>query len=46
MKNILTDAANIGAVTARTIAFKIRGKEAYYYPEQHVAAAVLRRLQV
>ena len=31
MKNILTDAANIGAVTARTIAFKIRGKEAYYY---------------
>ena len=31
MKNILTDAANIGAVTARTIAFKYRGKEAYYY---------------
>ena len=33
MKNILTDAANIGAVTARTIAFKIRSKEAYFYPD-------------
>ena len=33
MKAILTDAANIGAVTARTIAFKIRGKDAYYYPD-------------
>ncbi len=32
MKKILTDAANIGAVTARTIAFKIRGKDAYYFP--------------
>ena len=32
MKKILTDAANIGAVTARTIAFKIRDQEAYYYP--------------
>ncbi len=32
MKKILTDAANIGAVTARTIAFKIREKDAYYYP--------------
>ncbi len=32
MKVILTDAANIGAVTARTIAFKIRDKDAYYYP--------------
>ena len=32
MKKILTDAANIGAVTARTIAFKIRDKDAYYYP--------------
>jgi hypothetical protein len=32
MKKILTDAANIGAVTARTIAFKIRDKGAYYYP--------------
>jgi hypothetical protein len=32
MKNILADAANIGAVTARTIAFKIREKEAYYFP--------------
>jgi hypothetical protein len=32
MKKILTDAANIGAVTARTIAFKIRSKEAYFFP--------------
>ncbi|MBY0548427.1 MAG: DUF1254 domain-containing protein [Candidatus Obscuribacterales bacterium] len=32
MKEILTDAANIGAVTARTIAFKIRSQEAYFYP--------------
>ena len=32
MKKILTDAANIGAVTARAIAFKIRGKDAYFYP--------------
>lgn len=32
MKRILTDAANIGAVTARTIAFKIRDKDAYYSP--------------
>ena len=33
MKKILTDAANIGAVTARTIAFKIREKSAYFYPD-------------
>lgn len=32
MKKILTDAANIGAVTARTLAFKIRGDDAYFYP--------------
>ncbi len=32
MKKILTDAANIGAVTARTLAFKIREPEAYFYP--------------
>ena len=32
MKKILEDAANIGAVTARTIAFKIRSEEAYFYP--------------
>jgi hypothetical protein len=32
MKKILTDAANIGAVTARTIAFKVRSPEAYFYP--------------
>jgi hypothetical protein len=31
MKKILTDAANIGAVTARAIAFKIRARDAYYY---------------
>jgi hypothetical protein len=30
MKKILTDAANIGAVTARTIAYKMRDKDAYY----------------
>jgi hypothetical protein len=35
MKKILTDAANIGAATARTLAFKIRSKEAYYYPDTH-----------
>ncbi|HSI84989.1 MAG: DUF1254 domain-containing protein [Candidatus Methylacidiphilales bacterium] len=33
MKKILDDAANIGAVTARTIAFKVRSPEAYYYPK-------------
>ncbi|RWN66246.1 MAG: DUF1254 domain-containing protein [Mesorhizobium sp.] len=33
MKKILTDAANIGAVTARTIAFKIRPKDAYFYQD-------------
>lgn len=33
MKKILADAANIGAVTARTIAFKIRSPEAYYDPK-------------
>jgi hypothetical protein len=32
MKKILADAANIGAVTARAIAFKIRDKDAYFYP--------------
>ena len=31
MKRILTDAAKIGAVTARAIAFKIRDKDAYFY---------------
>jgi hypothetical protein len=35
MKKILEDAANIGAVTARTIAFKIRDKDAYYYPDSN-----------
>ncbi len=33
MKTILTDAANIGAVTARTLAFKIRPTDAYFYPD-------------
>jgi len=33
MKKILTDAANIGAVTARTLAFRIRDKDAYFYPD-------------
>lgn len=32
VQKILADAANIGAVTARTIAFKIRDQDAYYYP--------------
>lgn len=33
MKKILEDAANIGAVTARAIAFKIREKDAFFYPD-------------
>jgi hypothetical protein len=33
MKKILEDAANIGAVTARAIAFKIREKNAFFYPD-------------
>ena len=33
MKAILADAANIGAVTARTIAFKMREDDAYFYPD-------------
>ena len=32
MKRILEDAANIGAVTARTITDKLRSRDAYYYP--------------
>ena len=32
MQKILADAANIGAVTARAIAFKMREKDAYFYP--------------
>ncbi len=32
MKKILEDAANIGAVTARAISFRIRDKDAYFYP--------------
>jgi hypothetical protein len=34
MKKILTDAANIGAVTARSIAFRLREKDGYYYPDR------------
>jgi len=33
MKKILEDAANIGAVTARTLAFKMRERDAYFYPD-------------
>lgn len=33
MKKILEDAADIGAVTARAIAFKIREKDAFFYPD-------------
>jgi hypothetical protein len=33
MKKILTDAANIGAVTGRALAFKMREKDAYFYPD-------------
>jgi len=33
MKKILTDAANIGAATARSLAFKMREKDAYFYPD-------------
>jgi hypothetical protein len=32
MKRILTDAADIGAVTARTLAFRMRDPKAYFYP--------------
>ena len=33
MKKILTDAAKIGSVTARAIAFRIRDKNAFFYPD-------------
>ncbi|MCX7300869.1 MAG: DUF1254 domain-containing protein [Rhodobacterales bacterium] len=33
MKEILTDAANIGAVTARSLALNIRGRDAFFYPD-------------
>ncbi len=33
MKKILTDAANIGATTARALAFKMREKDAFFYPD-------------
>src|SRR5262249_27499696 len=33
MKKILQDAVNIGSVTARTIAYRIRSREAFFYPK-------------
>lgn len=33
MKAILTDAANMGAVTARALALDIRGRDAFFYPD-------------
>jgi len=33
MKKILEDAANIGAVTARAITYKMRSDDAYYNPK-------------
>jgi hypothetical protein len=33
MKAILEDAANIGAATARSLAFKMREQDAYFYPD-------------
>jgi hypothetical protein len=33
MKAILEDAANIGAATARSLAFKMRENDAYFYPD-------------
>jgi hypothetical protein len=33
MKNILADAANVGAVTARTIAYKMRDKNGFIFPD-------------
>jgi hypothetical protein len=35
MKDILTDAANIGAVTARAIAYKMRDKAGFIYPDSN-----------
>ena len=33
MKEILTDAANIGAATARALAYSARNREAFFYPD-------------
>jgi hypothetical protein len=33
MKKILADAANIGVVTARALAFKMRERDAFFYPD-------------
>ena len=33
MKKILADAASVGAVTARTLAYRIRDKDAFFYPD-------------
>ena len=46
MKKILTEAAAVGDATARAIAFRTRGKDAYYYREQRLATPLHRRLQV
>lgn len=35
MKKILADAARIGAVTARTIAYRMRDKDGFLYPDSH-----------
>ena len=35
MKKILADAANIGAVTARTIGYKMRDKNGFIYPDSY-----------
>jgi hypothetical protein len=35
MKKILTDAANVGAVTARAIAYRIRDKAGFIYPDSN-----------
>jgi hypothetical protein len=35
MKAILTDAANIGAATARTLAYSARDRDAFFYPDSN-----------
>ena len=48
MKAILTDAANIGAVTARSLAFDIRGQPRLTFipTAKELKTAVLRRIQI
>jgi hypothetical protein len=43
MKKILTDAANIGAVTARTLGYKIRDKNGFIYPDSYWRKPFFRR---